>query len=352
MRSPLGHADLHNFIIKDVFPHFNDYYYMLERTLYEKTIADYGISKDLPVVFFPDIKIKMHRISLWISYFMKMRFIADFIQRNNIACVYFLSYDTLALSWYRRKLENTKIILMNHDNIARFDKNIARRFFMKRLKECIHVLYCGAEEPASRFLLPKRLGFRKVITLEHYIDDSRKITIHKRFTANSVILYAPSTSNDDTKIMRVLDSQANSQMIIKAKVRERTFAKYQNKYGKNLFSGYLPNTEFEKDMNNADFVLLPYPDDYNYRTSGILFDAIAYEKPVLTDNKYLYKIYLEKNGLGIYVEDLLTLNAVVANLDATRYSQLVDNIKAYKLAYSSEKIGSHLAAQICKIMNG
>ena len=102
-------------------------------------------------------------------------------------------------------------------------------------------------------------------------------------------------------------------------------------------------------MNCADFILLLYPDDYTYRTSGMIFDAIAYEKPVITDNYFLYETCLKEKELGIYVDSAIEIVSAISLIDRNFYNRLVENIRSFKRSYSAEEIGADFAIKIQQI---
>lgn len=351
MESPLGHADVNYFFIKYVLTHFNNCYYMLDSDLHKKMVGQYSFAEFLPVIYFPFQKKKSASyLSNRLLFFKKLRFIFDFLRRNDIKGVVFLSYDTLSISCFSKKLSVYKVILMNHDNIARFIRTPLRKLILKRLKDYIHLVYCEADDSSQTIRLLQNLEFNNILQIEHHIDESRKISYKMGYNAESVALYAPSNGNDDNKIISLLNSLKGNNITVKAKVIESVYHRYLDRYEENLFFGFITDDVFEKEMNSADFILLLYPDDYTFRTSGMLFDAIAYEKPVITDNRFLFESYLEKYGLGIFVDAAIAVEKAISQIDQTIYKRFVSNLRNYKRTYSAEKIGSVFASKIQQIM--
>ena len=351
MMSPLGHLDVNHFFVKHVFPHFDDYYYMVDSELYEKMISHYDYSEKPPAIFFP---YRHERSTNWISARIllnkKVKFIAKYVRSNDITCIYFLSYDTLSCSFHVNKFRDCSVILMNHDNIARFIKSALRRFVLNRLKRWVHVVYSYPDNETMIERLQQNLQFQKIVLLEHHLDESRSLDMKKSFNPRSIMLYAPSNVNDDKKIINLHNSLVDTVVKVKAKVKESTYSQYRDIYKESLFFGFLDNDVFERDMNYADFILLLYPDEYIFRTSSTLFDAIAYEKPVITDNRFLFETYLEEKGLGLFVDDARAVVKAISQIDKATYSRLVENMRNYKRSYSAEKIGKDLALKIQQIM--
>lgn len=351
MMSPPGHMDVNHFFIKYVFRHFNNYYYLLDRDLYEKMCSHYSCDEKPAATYFPfQHASSASSVSARVLLHKKVKYILEFVQKNDITCIFFLSYDTLSLSFHMNKFKCYQVILMNHDNIARFTKNALKRFVLRRLNGFVHVVYSPPDDTSVASRLHQGLQFKKILLIEHHLDERWKITGRKPYTPDSVSLYAPSNGNDDVKNISFIECVKNGAVTVRAKVKGRTYDKYKDLLGSSLFSGFISTDEYETEMNRADFILLFYPDDYYLRTSGVLFDAIAFAKPVITDNSFLYETYIKKKGLGIFVDNVCAAGKVISKIDSALYGKLVGNVQNYKRSYSPEKIGSEFASKISQVM--
>jgi len=344
MLSLPGHMDVNHFFVKQVLPHFDNHAYMLDQDLYEQMRSHYNYNGKQNVSYFPfPGKRSTNAIStLWIQ-FKKVRYVLKFIRKNNIQCVYFLSYDTLSLALYAKRFKTCRIILMNHHNIARAVRNPVKKFLFRRLSEMHHAIYAF---PGAAVQLQHQLGLRNFILTDYHLNERTKPATQRAYDPRSIVVYAPSYSNDSRKIIDLLNATGNDPIIVTARVSLKVYNAYKIRFTTKLFHAYQSNDIFEQNMVNADYILLLYTDDYLYRTSGMLFDAIAYEKPVITDNRFLYEAYLEKYRLGIFVENAASVGEAISRIDSREYGQYVDAIRTYKRSYSAEKIGNDIASKI------
>lgn len=68
----------------------------------------------------------------------------------------------------------------------------------------------------------------------------------------------------------------------------------------NIFLGNLDSEAYNNEMANADIILIPYDvaQGYRARTSGIMSEAISYEKPFITTAGSWMQLQAEKYGTG------------------------------------------------------
>ena len=101
---------------------------------------------------------------------------------------------------------------------------------------------------------------------------------------------APGGNNDEAFISQLvsqsvkLDDRLSKKLIIKG---QKDFESQKLK----IYSGKLSDSEYSKLMSESSAFLLIYNDDYNLRTSGVFYEAIALNKIVyLRDNNTMKKI--------------------------------------------------------------
>ncbi len=348
LESPRGHKDVDYFFVKNVFPHFQKKYFLLEKGLFEEISKE----NDLPVQewihFFPcpgkESKGR-NRASIWLDYVRKLNFVLRFMEGAQIDVVFFISYNTMALSWLYRRFLRYRVLLLNHDNIARFIKNRMRRFIFRRLKRFNHLIYSSTLNASVKDYLKEKTGFEKIFFIDHQVNEWGELR-SRRYSRESIYLFAPSASNDSGKILRLLESAKSHRIRIGAKVGRPLYEKYSDAFREKIFTGFLINEEHKRRMEEADFILLLYAGDYRFRTSGLMFDAVSFEKPVITDNEFLYRAWIEKNGIGMYVREPEEIEGAVGAIDPKRYNEYVENIRKFKGCLEPEAIGRNIAGQI------
>jgi hypothetical protein len=353
MLSQPGHLDVNAFFSREVFPHLPGCHYLLEEELYRAMGRRYGTSDNLTVSFFPkQLCTKGGWLSSRIALERKACYILDYLKSKDLGSVCLLSYDTLAMACHAHSFHRYRVTLMNHDNIARYSTTRLRRRILARMAPFHHLVYGSAKGTVAYSPMLSSLGISRIITMEHHIDSSWRQPGRRSYDPTTVRIYAPSNGNDNTKIIELLKALPHGPITVRAKVSKATWLSHRNRFDQSLFTGYITDTAYGEAMNSSDFILLPYPDDYRYRTSGILFDAIACSRPVITDNAFLYEQFLEPEGLGILVPDLQRLGETISRIDCQWYARMVAALETKNAAWSATQCGKDLSRQLQEIMGG
>lgn len=66
---------------------------------------------------------------------------------------------------------------------------------------------------------------------------------------------------------------------------------------------YLSEEEYKRTIRKADFIVLSYSKDRSDQASGVFFDAIKYNRPVIVPNVEPFKYYIEKYKIGLMFEE-------------------------------------------------
>jgi glycosyltransferase involved in cell wall biosynthesis len=66
---------------------------------------------------------------------------------------------------------------------------------------------------------------------------------------------------------------------------------------------YLSEEEYTRAIKTADFIVLSYSKDRSDQASGVFFDAIKYNRPVIAPNVEPFKYYIEKYKIGLMFEE-------------------------------------------------
>ena len=73
-----------------------------------------------------------------------------------------------------------------------------------------------------------------------------------------------------------------------------------SKHNKNILvkNQYLEFNEYKKYFNKADIIIIPEAKNYEYMSSGIIWDCFSYNKNFFASNNSLNKFYLNKYKVG------------------------------------------------------
>jgi hypothetical protein len=127
---------------------------------------------------------------------------------------------------------------------------------------------------------------RNVYVVHHPIPD--KLDITKDASDDQIFIFAPSASNNKKFIEELKRINLPTSMRILIKGKEE-----YDKGGLKIYNNRITDEEYSSYLSQADYVLLAYEDDYDYRTSAVLFEAARQNIPV---------IILDNNTLRNYKE--------------------------------------------------
>jgi len=285
-------------------------------------------------------------VSGWLNKIYKLKFVLEFIQKEQIDTVYFITYDTLSLSLLYKEFIKYRMIIHNHDNLSRFSRNVVRRFLFRRLSSFHHVVYSSALNGFIRGYLKTKMGFDSVFFADYQSKNGRDNPKPRSYSPDSILLLAPAGSNDSGKILRLLHSAKSSRIRIKAKVTDGFYLKYSSLFKENLFAGFMAKSEFDGWMEACDFVLLLYPGYYRFRLSALMFEAVNFGKPLITDNEFLYEGWIKEDGIGMFVNKVEDIEEAVLRVGEEHYNRLVENVKTFNNRVLSADGGKKLVKQI------
>jgi hypothetical protein len=121
-----------------------------------------------------------------------------------------------------------------------------------------------------------------------------------------------------------------------------------------FYNRELTITEFKDEIQQLDFVI-SFTDESYYRAtpSGVLFDCIKWEKPILGLNNEFINYYFTKHGkIGeifnntFEMIDFLKINFNTQNLSFSQYPNYIENLKKLKQFLSIKNLSEKFAKQI------
>jgi len=91
---------------------------------------------------------------------------------------------------------------------------------------------------------------------------------------------------------------------------------------------YLSDEDYVEEIKKSDFIVIPYSENREDQASGVFFDALKYNKPVITPNIDPFKSYIDAYKIGLMFEK--ENNAL--------FLETVDKAKKLGSEYFSESI--------------
>ena len=214
---------------------------------------------------------------------VKLRTLQKHLTENEYDFCYISSFETVSMGFINKfKLP---VILHAHNNIEEIRNSTVKRvIFMRLHKKNIALL---TYEPFMKEYL-ESIGFvGNSFCLRHPIDKSKIDEVSlpledkelSEFVTNSNrLVFGPSLSNDE-ELLENLKTIPNS-ATIKSKLLIRTKRAEYKSDNIFLYNRRLSSGDYSTLFSIASAILLALPKDY-FRTSGVLFDSFAFEKPCI-----------------------------------------------------------------------
>lgn len=130
-------------------------------------------------------------------------------------------------------------------------------------------------EQIIKEMVEKVLPNRTIHVVRHPLPSMSPLVVTHEIKNNEMLLFAPSGSNDEDFLHGLCNVKFERLRVV---ARSNTFEFKNDRV--TIYKEYLSNEDYNNNLSNADFILLPYSDTYNYRVSAVLFEAMVLGKPV------------------------------------------------------------------------
>lgn len=211
--------------------------------------------------------------------------------------VIFSSYDILSLFFFRSRYP---IYLINHNNVDQFDSRI-KLFLTKHLPSNFkHIALNEYMMDKLKIVLPGKI----VEYVPHgYLEPTTRDKRPSCLKEGEKFIFCPVNRNYDLSLMdAVLKSEILDTYLKEMNIK--LFIKKQLANDSMLSNiqviGMLDDEEYNYMLSKAVAVLLPYGKDFRYRCSGILFECIARQTPIIATPREALKIYKDKIDIHFF----------------------------------------------------
>ena len=239
-------------------------------------------------------------------------------------------YDAIIVSAYDPLVMyfggvNNKFYLINHNNISQLGNKL-KCFITKKLScKCTHIVFSQNMKDG----LIKYVPNAKVEIIPHGCI-SNKIRKNKQstITNSSKIIFCPSTAYADKKLIHEILSdkevheyihQNNIHIIIKSKEAVSYTCKNIQ-----IINYYLPSEKYNELFLNSYAILLLYSKEFKYRTSGVLFECFAHNKPVIASNIASFKEYHQHITYNPFINSAKSFIKTIKQLSKHNYQYYID----------------------------
>lgn len=307
--SPKGHLFLNRAFL-NIFASFSN---RLDLSCQKGYMECNNIPKKIKRIY--GIPIQYYKVNSKFNYRIKNIKKINWVMKNINIDIYDLifisSYETISFSLVWPRNIKPRVIVFNHNNLDEINNKFKYIFFKLIPKYIEHAVF---EDYMKNYLLKEIKIPNKVWVVHHPTDisksnDYKKIK-NKFFPKEKVInkiIFAPSGSNDENFIQRIVSLQRKDNffdsMLFKLIIKSKKIDYQENNLI--IIKKYLSYEEYVSFFNNALLILLPYPKSFSYRISGVLFDCFSFRKRFVASSIPIFRYYVNKYpGIGRIYNDI------------------------------------------------
>ncbi len=208
--------------------------------------------------------------------------------------VIFITYDIASLFCLRIK---GNVVLINHNNVWLLKKKI--NIFLTKLlpSNYLHIVLNEEMQNRLRILIPKA----KVFVIPHgFLEPSRNILRPPFIMENERFIFCPVNAHYNRKLLFDLCKNKDINCYLKRNsisfyIKKKIINESKGKVF--VIDNRLEDCEYDYMIQKAVAVVLPYGPDFRYRCSGILYEAIASDTPIIASG--IPSLLLYKNSVNV-----------------------------------------------------
>lgn len=319
---PIGHKQFNSSIINAISS-IMDIYVLCPRGYYNNFTQ---LKNNPHVHFIDDLSINHEfdefnagRVARYIRTIRIMHYSAKIKKQLPITKIIIASYNTvLLLIWQFGVKHNCPEFIMHHDNIDALENKLRCVCFSLYANLVNHI---ALEEFIANYLINKfKINPAKITVLP---QEAQKINIGS-YIAETPVYYCVglSCSNDEKFIKNILKLQEKEHVFKQKNMLLLKSSIYEYNDGcLRIIKGYIPTLEYQYLLVNAKVICLPFSLSYKYRSSGVLSDAFANNKPVIGSNFELLKYFSKRmpTCCTIFYNTLNFIELVQSNLSVNAH---------------------------------
>ncbi len=263
-------------------------------------------------------------ISFRIKGIITLRWVKRHVHWEDYDAVIVLTYDILSLfSFYIKQ----PTYLINHNNVQQLWSRVKLYFTRNLPHNYIHIALNIDMENRLKELLPHRYVYH----VPHGIcSPSSNVVRPHFFKSDSIFLFCPINRNFDSSFVtsvfesdELIDylSKKNLPLYVKVSLGIRC-----NHPLIRLVPSDINAKEYNYMVQQAAVVILPYNNDFKYRCSGIFFECVASNTPIVTTKLDSMAIYKQDVNMKMFSNAVELINAIDFYLNNNRSS---NNLNAF-----------------------
>lgn len=272
--SPKEHLNYNNGILRNLPDHIildvcgREKYFKKDVIKFRKY---YQIPPELIYVFKQGRKFT--QIVMRIKMFLAFEWVYRNIDMNSYDAVIWASIDEIVFSLVCRK-SRSRVLFIDH-LIGNIVSGRVKRFFFQRIRS--EYEFIAFEDYIAEYLKKNVGEKRKTWVVRHPLPEIDREVIPCA-KLDYTLVFAPALSNDEEFIDFLIREE--EKIPDKVKIRIRSTEKEYMSEKLEVYSLPIPEREYYSGIASSSLVLIHYGESYNYRTSGVLYEAVQLKRPV------------------------------------------------------------------------
>ena len=256
--------------------------------------------------------------------------------------------DFIVYLLFRKRLKRvSNLVLINHSATA-YQRGMVKRIFSLVKEDFIHVVMEG--DGVKSFSKEYGIDSSKIFHIPHMLNSYDWKYNDKNIKYDFVGI---SNSNSDDEVRKIIEWENEDRFFEKNGIKaifRSSGIDYETKFLK-VFSGRLGLSydDYYSYICDSRAVIMPFPEEFGYRSSGTLMDSMSQNKPVLGTRFGTLLQYNRQfpNICKVYSDKKEFKSCIIELMETDRNK---DEFVAFKYEHSDEVILKKITTLLCDTM--
>lgn len=325
---PKSHARSNSFYIECLSQAVDELHLMSPEEFYEK-IPKSVIKHNINKLSMDSGKISYRKNTL---YYMWKAY--KVIRKNGINKCVVASADYITFLFFKFLVPSLDIYLIHHAELDVLSCNKIKQFVFALYKNKInHIVF---EDYIKKYLKNEFKIYSKIMVMPHSLNKNEYIK-----NTNVYDLVGLSNSNNEEIIYSIIQYEMKTKEFEKRKIfvilKSKKY-RYDDGYLK-VLNGYLSNLDYNKYINGAKYIFIPFPKYFCYRESGTLMDALSNNKKIIASDIMLVNEYSKLYPEICFVfRDIMDIVSILLENRNTSMQLEEEEFKTFRMKHSHESL--------------
>lgn len=276
------------------------------------------------------IKIRINQMKLLHIIKRKYKF-------ENYDLIIFSSVEIISFSIMMHKYKG-RCIFIDH-GIFETTKSNVKKFFWRRINKNLDVIVM--EEYIKEYVLNELKIKNNVHVFPHPLPYIDKKELKNISSINNKFIFSPGLETNKAFINEIIEKKQNIPNDFKFIIKGKDNINDENLI---IYNKRISDEDYYNLIYSSEYILIAYEDDYNYRTSGVLFEALYLGKKILLKNNNTLINY--KNKFKNYIFEFDTLVDLFEIIQRDESYKYIDKDDMY-----DDEINKYNDENLQKILN-